>query len=198
MRVARSELGSGWGAWPLAVLALACAPRAWGSQSIAPLLACRSIADAAARLACFDRESATLAAGAAAAPAPAQSPASAGAPAVASQPAAAPSSAAPTSAPATAAQNFGLSAAAIAAQEVQAGKRPAEPTHLQAHLMELSRAGDGRLVFTLDNGQIWLQVLEEGDLLLKPGDAVTLSRGLFHSFTLRTNSGRFCKVTRIR
>jgi hypothetical protein len=95
-------------------------------------------------------------------------------------------------------QNFGLSPAAIAAKEVAAGQRPAELARLRAHVAELSRAGDGRMVFTLDNGQIWLQVLDEGDLLLRPGDAVTISRGLFHSYMLQAASGRGCRVTRIR
>jgi hypothetical protein len=81
---------------------------------------------------------------------------------------------------------------------VAAGQRAADLSRIHAHVTELSRAGDGRVVFTLDNGQIWLQLLEEGDLLLKPGDAVTVSRGLFHSYMLQTPSGRGCKVTRIR
>ncbi|HTW38816.1 MAG TPA: hypothetical protein VMD49_09635 [Steroidobacteraceae bacterium] len=91
-----------------------------------------------------------------------------------------------------------MAPAAIAAKEVAAGRRPADVSRIDAHVTELSRAGDGRLVFTLDNGQIWLQVLEVGDLLLKPGDGVTIVRGVFHSYILQTPSRRSCKVTRIR
>jgi hypothetical protein len=172
----------------LAASVLVCGPAAWASQSLAPLLACRGIADPAARLACFDRETATLAAHEATAGIPAEPPVTRSA--VPSEPAA--------GSTAEATQNFGLAPGAIAAKEVARGKRPADLSRIQAHVAGLSRAGDGRFVFTLDNGQIWLQVLDEGDLLLRPGNAVTISHGLLHSFILHAPSGRGCKVTRIR
>lgn len=187
---------AGW----FAASAFACGPAAWASQSLAPLLACRGIADPAARLQCFDRETATLAADAAPAKVPAQpSVATAGSPSAPSSGAVSMSpSASAASGSAEALRNFGLPPSAIAAKEVAAGKRPADLSRIQAHVTELSRAGDGRMVFTLDNGQIWLQVLSEGDLLLRPGDDVTISRALFQSFMLKTGSGRGCRVTRIR
>lgn len=212
---------AGW----FAASAFACGPAVWASQSLAPLLACRGIADPAARLQCFDRQTATLAADAAPTKVPAQpSVATAGSPsapssgavsmspsvpssgAVSASPAApassvaagAAASASAASASAEALQNFGLPPNAIASKEVAAGKRPADLSRIHAHVSDLSRAGDGRMVFTLDNGQIWLQVLSEGDLLLRPGDDVTISRALFQSFMLKTGSGRGCRVTRIR
>lgn len=175
-RIRGPNRAAGW----LAALAFGFQPLGQAaSPALKGVLGCRSITDPQARLACFDRETAALAAAGANGAAP---------PAVASS--------GPASAKAT--QDFGLPAGAIVAKEVAAGQRPADLSRIHAHIMQLSRAGDGRMVFTLDNGQIWLQVLEEGDLLLKPGDAVTLARGLFHSFTLQTPSGRGCKVTRIR
>ena len=190
----------------LAVLGVALSPAARGSQELAPLLACRGIVEPATRLACFDRETATLAGASAktAAPpggsavTPATAPAIAAAPSAASDAAGAVSTR-PAGAPqAEAMQNFGLPPDRIAAKEVAAGRRPADLSRIQARLAQLSRAGDGREVFTLDNGQIWLQVLEEGDLLLRPGDTVSISRGVFHSYLLQTPSGRASRVTRIR
>ncbi len=227
MRAASSRTGARYRAagW-LAVLTVGWAPAIWAAESLASLLACRSIADPAARLACFDRETATLAAagaetsaaptGAASATTVTSPPAGATARGVspsgagdsanrnASSPAssarteAAPAARSAVATSAEATQNFGLPSGVIAAKEVAAGQRPADLSRIEAHVTELSRAGDGRVVFTLDNGQIWLQMLHEGDLLLRPGDEVTIARGLFHSFALQTKSGRSCKVTRIR
>jgi hypothetical protein len=146
------------------------------ADTLGPLLACRGIAEEAARLACFDRESAALTAISAASAAAAKT---------------APSPADPK-------QNFGLPDAAVAKKEVAAGTRAADASNIDAHIAALSVAGNGRNVFTLDNGQIWLQLLTEGDLLLKPGDAVKISRAAFGSYWLQTQLGRGCKVTRIR
>ena len=54
------------------------------------------------------------------------------------------------------------------------------------------------MVFTLDNDQVWRQLNAEGDLLAKPGDVVTVSRGFLGSFWLQLANGRGCKVTRLR
>jgi hypothetical protein len=170
---------------------------------LAPLLDCRTLADATARLACFDRESAKLS----------QDPAAAGqspsAPQTADRiPAAsAPRSAADTSdrTPAASAprpavdalQSFGLPEGKIAAQEVAAGARPAELSRIDAHVSSVLLAVSGQATFKLDNGQVWREISAEGDLLAKPGDAVEISRGVFHSYWLQLKSGRGCKVRRV-
>lgn len=182
------------------------------SESLAGLLACRDIADGAARLACFDREAAALgpnqrATGAAqaAAATPTAAP-----PIAATSTAATPTSATPTAAAPAAAvsahpapvlnpqQQFGLPERSIVAKEVAAGTRAADATKIEAHIVRLAPAADGRWVFTLDNDQVWRQLLVEGDLLAKPGDAVTISRGWLHSYWLELSSKRGCKVTRLR
>jgi hypothetical protein len=176
------------GLWPAALAGVLCTAAYPASEPLTPLLACRTVADPAARLACFDRESARLL------PAPA---------ATATTPAPAPS--APVSAPAASAaipasnakENFGLSEGAVAKKEVDAGARPKELSNIDAHIVAVSVAGAGLTTFTLDNGQVWRQLSAEGDLLAKPGDPVTVSRGVFRSYWLQTKSGRGCKVTRI-
>ena len=179
------------------------------ADSLTGLRACRDISDATMRLACFDREAAALPVSPAttvvAAPAVAASAAAAPpAPPGPAAPPAPPGPAAPVAAAARPApvldpqQQFGLPERAVAAQEVAAGTRAADATRLEAHIARVAAAADGRRVFTLDNEQVWRQLLVEGDLLAKQGDGVTISRGMFGSYWLQLKSGRGCKVTRLR
>jgi hypothetical protein len=94
-------------------------------------------------------------------------------------------------------QSFGLSEGQVAAQEVAAGARPKELSRIDAHLTAISLTVTGQATFRLDNGQVWRQLLSEGDLLAKPGDPVSISVGLFHSYWLKVKSGRGCKVRRV-
>lgn len=147
-------------------------------SSTAALLACREITSSASRLACFDREAAALSAiSGAVVPATLAGPASA----------------------TGQAQHFGLSEKAIAAKEVAAGTRAADvPKDIEAHIIGLSQAAGGRLVFELDNGQVWRQLEPERDMLAQPGDAATISRGWLGSYWLELKSRQGCKVTRVR
>ncbi len=186
-----------------ATFGLSCATLCNAADSLKDLLACREIADANARLACFDREASVFApaskasvksvgpAPAAATPAPAQPPAAAVA-----QPLA--PAATPVAAPAVDSQEqFGLSERVVAEQEIAAGKRPSKISKIEAHIVRTAHASDGHLIFTLDNDQVWRQ-LEVEEILTKPGEAVTISRALLGSFWLKMSSGRGCKVTRLR
>jgi len=155
----------------------------FAAEPLAPLLACRALGDPAARLACFDRESSKLAgAPVASAPVPLPTPA---APAPAPMPAPSPK------------ETFGLSEIAVDRKEVAAGTRPAQLKQIEAHLVSVSSTGTGVATFTLDNGQVWREVTPDGDLLVKPGDGLTVSLGVFHSYWLQTKNGRGCKVTRV-
>jgi len=177
------------------------------------ILACRDIAEPTARLACFDREAAALVQAAAkpsaadaaarasptaAAPPAAATPPATQPPAPAAMPKPAGTASGAAAAPLNAEQQFGLPERAVAAREVAAGTRASDLAQIDAHIARIAAAGDTRMIFTLDNGQVWRQLQAEGDLLTKQGDAVTISRGVFGSFWLRTPSGRGCKVTRLR
>jgi hypothetical protein len=189
------------------------------AASVSGVLACRSVADDTARLACFDRESApiesTSAATSAQAPtapqsagvpaSPAASPtqpspaAVAQAPDSATRPAFAANTAVASAAELDPQKTFGLSSAELSAREVAAGARPREVTSITAHIARFTQGGNGRVIFVLDDGQIWQQLLSEGDLNAKPGDTVQISRGAFSSYWLKEQqSGRGCKVTRLR
>lgn len=155
------------------VICLAGIAPCQASDSLAGLLACRAITDAVARLACFDREAATLAPTTTVAKTPAH-------------------------AVLDPQQQFGLPERAVAAQEVTAGTRAADASKIEAHLAQVASAADGRAVFTLDNDQVWRQLVAEGELLAQQGDAVTISRAWLGSYWLQLKSGRGCKVTRLR
>jgi hypothetical protein len=177
------------------VIGLAWNAPCLASESLVGLLACRDVTDAAARLACFDREVAALSPSLRAdgsAP-PASTPPTSAAPASTTTAAKAPAH--PVLDPQ---QQFGLPERAVAAQEIAAGRRAADATKIEAHVARVAPAADGRVVFTLDNDQVWRQLVAEGDLLAKEGDAVTVSRGLLGSYWLQLKSGRGCKVTRLR
>jgi hypothetical protein len=192
------------------------------ADPLAGLLACRTISDAAARLVCFDRETAALdaknavpAAGAPAAAAPVAAAPTAAAPTAAAPVAAAPTAAAPTAAVPTAAapvatapgrpapaldpkQQFGLPEHAVAEKEIAEGVRAADVSKIEAHILQLSQTANGRAVFTLDNKQVWRQLIADVTIFATPGDTVTISRGVLGSYWLQTKQGRGCKVTRVR
>ena len=195
---------------PVALMSLAWTVPVRASDSLSGLLACRGIADGAARLACFDREAAALTPSNTAAAASPAAPASTAAPSVAATSSGTTAAAAAPAAPAPAAavpahpapvlnpeQQFGLPEHKVVEKEVAAGTRAADAQKIEAHIVGLIPAADGRWVFTLDNNQIWQQLLAEGDLLAKPGDAVTISRGWLRSYWLELSSKRGCKVTRL-
>jgi hypothetical protein len=169
--------------------------------TLSSLLACRDVADAGARLACFDRESAAMASPGAAV--------AATAPAAAAPAAAAPAAAAPAAAAAAAAvtppgpvldpkQQFGLPEREVARQQVAAGARAPDVAKVQARVVGLALTGDGRTVVSLDNDQVWRQLAADADLFLKLGDTVTISRAFLGSFWLATPTKRGSKVTRVR
>jgi hypothetical protein len=64
--------------------------------------------------------------------------------------------------------------------------------------MRLSAGAGGRVVFELDNDQVWRQVIADGELLLNKGDAVSIARAALGSYWLSTPTGRGCRVTRVR
>lgn len=164
------------------------------AQTLADVLACRAITDSAARLACFDRETAALAnvpEGSIAA-APVVAPAAAAPPTAAT---AAPGRPAPVL---DAQQSFGLSGRAIAANEEAAGARPPKVAKIETRIVALGLTGNGRTLFTLENTQVWRQLESDGDMLAKLGDSTTISRGLLGSYWLQLKNGRGCKVTRVR
>jgi hypothetical protein len=149
------------------------------------LRTCMSEQDDARRLSCFDRESARLAHGSAAAT---------------SQPQAAmPTAPAAVTPAATTAVTL---AAAPAAEEGfgYRGSTAAEPTgpeQMTAKLTEVSTLPRGELVLTLDNGQVWIQKSADRPMRLKAGDEVTIKRASLGSYLLFSDAAKgSMRVTR--
>ena len=181
-------------AWACALCA-ASVPAAAQSTS-SGVLACRGITDDTARLACFDRESARLAASPTSASTKTLPAAQTGSHATADASAPAPPAASTPSLDPQ--QTFGLSTAQISDREVAAGARPREAVSITAHVARIAQGSNGRFIFTLDNQQVWQELLAAGDLDSKSGDSVVISRGMLGSYWMKAQSGRGCKVTRLR
>jgi hypothetical protein len=196
-----ARIVTGWRAasWIIMAMALMLGRHAEASQSLDGLLACRKIASSAARLACFDRQSAAIAAHRARI-AGRRPPASAP-PAIPVQPAtprvALAGAAAAHGSALDPVQTFGLPEGQILAREEAAQRAPRPLEHIEAHIVGLAGMGDGREIFTLDNGQVWEELEPDGDLYAKPGETVEISRGWLGSYMLRLKSRRSSKVTRL-
>jgi len=163
-----------------------------GAASAAPaavdaLLACRHVTSDAARLACFDRQSAALA-----------KSASAGSGSPPASAARADSRASLAAAGLSSVQTFGLAPLQIAARQAAAENLPQRVDHITARITALASAADGREIFTLDNHEVWVQLEAGGGLHGRVGDSVRISRGWLGSYWLGLKSRWGCKVTRIR
>ena len=185
--------------WVVMAMALLLAPAMASSPPVAGVLACRRIASNAARLACFDRVAAAIAAhmqATAGEPPPlAAAPARAAEP---STPRPAPASAAAHDSALDPLQTFGMPPGQILAREEAAQKAPPPLQHIAAHIVGMAGMGDGREIFTLDNNQVWVELEPDGDLYAKPGEAVQISRGWLGSYSLSLKSRRNAKVTRLQ
>ena len=93
---------------------------------------------------------------------------------------------------------FGLPPLAVAEAQASRIEQPASIDSLTGRVVGLSLGENGRVVVTLDNGQVWRQLMAGEDLNLKLGDTVRLSRGIVGSYFMKVPSGRTCKVNRLR
>lgn len=182
----RAMSGSLRGTIGFVMCACLCAtwiPRAQAA-GVDALLACRKIASSPARLSCFDRESAALAAAVRAsapvAPAPAHVTIAASAPSLSPQ------------------QTFGLAPMQVVERAQAAERLPKQLDRLSAHIAALGKAADGREIFSLDNHQVWAQLVPGEAVTARTGDVATISRGWLGSYWLSLPSRQGCKVTRLR
>lgn len=175
--------------------------------------ACSDIEDAQARLECFDRqfprqkspssapEPAPLESGRVPAAAP---PANAAAPDAAAEAEATPE-AAPE--PATAPEPVAASQPATSRQPAVAPDPPSRRGMLDwpgrseqafdATVLSVRKQDKTKMVFRLDNEQIWLQSSPR-PLPIRKGDRVTISPGTVGGFILRTEHGTATRVSRIK
>jgi hypothetical protein len=177
-------------------VAVAAASPCFASGSLGALLGCRRIEASAARLACFDRESGALATQPSG---PAHTQPSGPLVTRQSAPPPAPPAPAASQSELSPRETFGLAPQQIAERAEAAAHAPKPIDSLTGHVSSITKAVDGREVFTLDNHQVWVQLVADGDWLnAHAGDQVTISRGLFGSYRLTLSSHRGFKVTRAR
>jgi hypothetical protein len=160
----------------LAMTAVVAVPNTWGQGVPAAVRACASETDAAARLACFDREVARATAsdsGAAAVPVPA---------------------AAPQLSPE---ERFGIRGEL--AREVEARTKVGNPDleRLTSKVTAMSRSPNGEMTVTIENGQVWAE-REPGALRVRVGETVTIRTAALGSFLLTGTNGRAARVYRLR
>jgi len=155
------------------------------------LTECANEQSDAARLACYDR----MARGAAdddrqASEAKSEAEPQAADPAVAgaTEPGAA------TDETAAAIDNFGMNRNVAAAND----QAPPELDQIYATIVEIETRRYGKRVFTLDNGQVWVEQSTAKSVRLEPGDEVRIKAGVLGSFKLFDSNRRSTRVERIR
>jgi hypothetical protein len=174
-----------------------------GAQIPAAFERCAKLSDDKARLTCFDQAVAasrpSAPAAQAVAPAATKNPAAAGRPPAAMPPAApAGSGSDPASSSLSPEQTFGLSQQRVQQLENNGAPAPSGFSGLVAHISGVRQSSYGRDTYTLDNGQVWRQTESEPEFVVRPGDAVTLSKGALGSFWLASSSHLRTRVTRVR
>lgn len=176
-----------WVLLPLAFAALA----AQAASSDAPQR-CAEIGDDFARLACYDAIFRKPAASAAstAVPAAAVAPAAAAAPAAATGTAAASAATNPEA-------DFGLTEAAKRARDPQKAQQEM-PESIAGVVAAVGRRPAGELTVTLENGQVWTQVMVDQRARVAVGDTVTIKKAALGSHLLVTQGRYATRVQRVK
>lgn len=181
-----------WARWIVAAT-LGCTAAPAAAVTDAQLQHCRSIGDAAARLACYDALTPAVVSAPAAASSAAVDIAAPVPPTAAPAPPAAPAAPATVAADASTQANFG--AEALRRKEITA----ASPEQLQARIVGTVDTLFRGSRLKLDNGQVW-QYLDSRELLLDLRDpAVTIERNFIGSYWMRFDGrSTSIKVRRIQ
>jgi hypothetical protein len=158
----------------------------------AELDTCRSLANDAERLACYDRAAGRILAQPVT-PAPAPAAAAAAAPAAAATAAAN----APASTPG-AADNFGRERVLAAEEAKRQEQETREIGELSANVTDIDTRMDGLMTITLDNGQVWRQTRPDSMFRLKTGDRVKIQPGAMKSFILSGPTKKSTRVSRVQ
>jgi hypothetical protein len=165
---------------------------------------CAALDDDAARLTCYDAHnpphksaartqgSATPAPAAKAPPTLPRAPTAKTAPTSPPTPTAEAAPASPSRAASD--DDFGLTER----RQQEAAKLSAAESHdLVARVDSVSAKATGELLLKLDNGQSWLQAQRKAGVLIKAGERITIARGSFGGYLLRSDSGATMRVRRL-
>lgn len=74
----------------------------------------------------------------------------------------------------------------------------ADPERVQGKVARVSHGNAGQRVITLDGGQTWITTEAIAGAQMRPGDTVTLRKGLMGNYILTTQGGGVVRVKRVR
>ena len=93
---------------------------------------------------------------------------------------------------------FGMTAAVAQRHDPTAPKAPlVDPEVLDAKIAALRQGSHGEYIFTLDNGQVWLEQEVRAGERFSVGEAVQIKHGAMSSLWLSASSHRMTRVKRI-
>jgi hypothetical protein len=95
------------------------------------------------------------------------------------------------------ADQFGITADIVHKRDPAVAHQEAEAI-LPGKIEKLGRTADGKLIFTLDNQQVWVQSEVKTRIEFVVGDAVHIEHGAMGSLWLAADKGRKTRVNRIR
>jgi hypothetical protein len=152
------------------LLTLGClSTTALAQEPVDPMDACARETDAAARLACFDREVQRRHAGASGAAGRSQTD-----------------------------DNVGLDGKQLIKKLKEQRVQPEPVKLIVATITRLRQRPDHFYSFELDNGQVWEQTDSAPGLFVKPNDTVTIRPGALGAFFLKTQDRQSIRVHRVR
>ena len=74
----------------------------------------------------------------------------------------------------------------------------ADPDRVQGKVARVTHGNAGQRVITLDGGQTWMTTESVSGAQMRPGDTVTLRKGLMGNYILTTQGGGVVRVKRVR
>jgi hypothetical protein len=95
------------------------------------------------------------------------------------------------------ADQFGMTAAIAQQREPEAAQH-VEPAVLPATIAALQEGRSGEWIFTLDNGQVWVQAEPRPGMRFAVGEHVQIEHGAMSSLWLAADKGRKTRVRRVR
>jgi hypothetical protein len=93
--------------------------------------------------------------------------------------------------------DFGLTQTAKRERDPERWARET-PQSIAGTVVGVRRNAEDRLVVTLDNDQVWVQSETKSNIILRPGDSVTIRRAAMGSFMLVTSNKLATRVRRVR
>jgi hypothetical protein len=176
--LAKHWLLTGRALFSMAFAYAATVPQVFAQALPASVIACADETDAGNRLACYDREIARLRASS-------QLPGPTASTSV--------SASAPMSA--SVADSFGMTGDL---QRKQGAQLPHPLDKLSGRIAAVTYKAHGEAIVRLEGGQVWEEAEPEPHLPLRPGDTVTIKRGMLGSFYMSSDRVLGLRVRRVQ